>query len=914
MSTKSPQLPKGLPTLCSMALAASSACGEHDLAPTADIPVDSDTYHQFMDRVIKTEDGYLFEGDIKVFDEDGLLQLYQRWMRPHHEAHPSLEAGSEGLLEVGTSESGLVATTRLPASPFGSQQRNITYCIDQRLIDDYGTVVEDIMNVAAAEWEAQVNVNFTYLPKENRYCSQYNNNVVFNVLGIAGDGGWATFPLGGRQQLALGVQLFPDAVARDDAFHYANGVARHELGHLLGFLHEHGRDDRDSAASNCGDVESSVKLTGYDRFSVMHYPSNLRCGVTQSPQRITDSDYRGAINIYGRDTSRDRMVGDFDGDGYDDIVMFGYGWTRTPVYFSMGRSGFRTTAFPVSNPRINAPRARRFVGDFDGDGYDDIVVFEEGFVGFVTYYSLGDGHFTPVVSQRDLTSASFIAGAETSIIVGRTNHDATTDIVLFSPWSLDVYVAQMPLRSRRAISSLTRYNLGSQEWLTRTNSAKMEGDFDGDGLLDIALWSEGWATTPVYFSRGDGGWRITNKSLPTSSHYPSSVNWINQTWSRRLLGDFDGNGTTDIAVWQHTWGTLPIYTHNPFNQGTFNIWNNPIASFVTEHRAVKSVGNYDGQLGDDIVALNYYGANGAQTVYSAGSGWFTAELDPNARALRDPGAIHIKGDFDNDGRDDIALHRAGWDRTWVAFGGRPRYSMFSSQNMRNIINYPREQLNLVENSDFEAGRLTGWSLRQGFSGSHVSSAPGGRDGALLLNDTGSSVSWMWSDPIEVKEGESLCISADTYKTNVTGGGYPRVWARFYTTDAASTGDLVSGVDVETYSDNRHAPENVWAAIKYPFTVPSGRGIRTMRVLLTANSAPTGQLYFDNVSVWERGCPSWVPSPWQPPPPPPPPLPASCGADAPGRAECEARGCTWARPSGSSECTCLDLGGSCSLPN
>jgi hypothetical protein len=71
------------------------------------------------------------------------------------------------------------------------------------------------------------------------------------------------------------------------------GVLRHELGHVLGFRHEHTR----STASGCYEDGNWRALTStYDRYSVMHYP---QCNGLQTGDLVlTSLDKSGARSLY----------------------------------------------------------------------------------------------------------------------------------------------------------------------------------------------------------------------------------------------------------------------------------------------------------------------------------------------------------------------------------------------------------------------------------------------------------------------------------------------------------------------------------------------------------------------------------------------------------------------------------------
>ncbi|MCA1606388.1 MAG: M14 family metallopeptidase, partial [Acidobacteria bacterium] len=74
---------------------------------------------------------------------------------------------------------------------------------------------------------------------------------------------------------------------------------------------------------------------------------------------------------------------------------------------------------------------------------------------------------------------------------------------------------------------------------------------------DIALVRQtpGWGSIPVAFAKGDGTWTITNGPAP--NFIPD---WAPTPGVRVVVGDFNGNGLTDIALVRQTpgWGSIPI--------------------------------------------------------------------------------------------------------------------------------------------------------------------------------------------------------------------------------------------------------------------------------------------------------------------------------------------------------------------
>ena len=117
------------------------------------------------------------------------------------------------------------------------------------------------------------------------------------------------------------------------------------------------------------------------------------------------------------------------------------------------------------------------------------------------------------------------------------------------------------------------------DWANQPGVRLIFGDFNGDGLTDIALVRQtpGWNTIPIAFANADGTWRITNGPAPQFIG-----DWASQPGVSVIAGDFNGNGRTDIALVRQTpgWSTIPIAFSN--GDGTWTITNGPAPHFIDE--------------------------------------------------------------------------------------------------------------------------------------------------------------------------------------------------------------------------------------------------------------------------------------------------------------------------------------------
>lgn len=300
-----------------------------------------------------------------------------------------------------------------------------------------------------------------------------------------------------------------------------------------------------------GDGKTDLALTGVSGWTTLPVATSNGNGTFT----VTNNAV-GSFAGWAASAGAKALVGDFNGDGKADIALTGVsGWTTLPVAFSTGAGTFNVTNNPIANFAAWAAvaGAKPLVGDFNGDGKSDIAL--TGVAGWTTLpvaFSSGNGSFN-VTNEGVLNFAGWASTANATPLVGDFNGDGKSDIALTGPagWT-SVPVAFSNADGTFQITNLPISNFAA--WASSPNAKPLAGDFNGDGVTDLALTGTvGWTTLPVAFSNSDGSFTVTNKSVLDFGGWAASAN------VKFLVGDFDGSGKKDIALTGATgWTTLPV--------------------------------------------------------------------------------------------------------------------------------------------------------------------------------------------------------------------------------------------------------------------------------------------------------------------------------------------------------------------
>jgi len=185
--------------------------------------------------------------------------------------------------------------TRKPNLWSFEDRMRITYCIADSFREHKAKMIR-MMEIATGDWEASAHVKFIYHPEEDSRCDQNNENVVFNLRLVRSKRvpfkARAFFPYNPRVDRQVQVRI--DVM--EEREEQSLGILTHELGHVLGFRHEHIHPDIKDPCTSEGNPFDPI--TDYDPSSVMHY---ARCdGAPGAGLRISEKDRIGAQILYPR--------------------------------------------------------------------------------------------------------------------------------------------------------------------------------------------------------------------------------------------------------------------------------------------------------------------------------------------------------------------------------------------------------------------------------------------------------------------------------------------------------------------------------------------------------------------------------------------------------------------------------------
>jgi flagellin-like hook-associated protein FlgL len=294
------------------------------------------------------------------------------------------------------------------------------------------------------------------------------------------------------------------------------------------FLNEESFDSSGSLASETKVVEldsSGTKALAY----AVSGSTTIRFEMLDGEGNLTGETVDFATSLPGAVVNFE--LGDVTGNGISDLIIY----RANSVFFYEGKGdGDFEPRTNISTLGAGFGGSALQLADFDGDGIKDIVVGNGG-SSVRVLQSNGDGTFTT-------TNPTLSAGVTGSRIkVGDFNQNGIMDILVMAS---DSGNGQLLLGNGDGTFTAQ----ATQAFGTGATDHQLEMvDFDGDGVLDIAVGGTGATSVNLFRGNGNGGF---DSAGSVAAGY--SVN-------RFAFGDLDDDGKMDLVI-SGTGVAASIYT------------------------------------------------------------------------------------------------------------------------------------------------------------------------------------------------------------------------------------------------------------------------------------------------------------------------------------------------------------------
>ena len=361
-------------------------------------------------------------------------------------------------------------------------------------------------------------------------------------------------------------------------------------------------------------------------------------------------------------------LADMNEDGHLDIVHSPARKAPGPpvIFLGDGKGNWRRWT-EAKFPPLPYDYGDAAVGDFNGDGHQDIALGVH-LRGLLAVTGDGKGHFKEDYKGLDFTlpGQGRQPGYSSRVIaITDWNHDGRPDIVAVGEGPRLNLMGRDNAKvtaNTEAYGVIIYLNQPDGTWLRKDQGTSSReifaealtiGDFNGDHRQDFATGSSVMGKrTLVNLSREDGGWNTVEVDAVRPRAYVASIDAV----------DLNGDGLDDLVVGYSsfenaTWrsGVDVLYAHK---DGT---WTRRGLAAIEQRTQITALshGDLDGDGKTDLVALT---ATGETWVFlNDGKGWFTREaatgIPPYAGGCA---GYHVRlADLDGDGKAEIVADFAG---------------------------------------------------------------------------------------------------------------------------------------------------------------------------------------------------------------------------------------------------------------
>ena len=375
-------------------------------------------------------------------------------------------------------------------------------------------------------------------------------------------------------------------------------------------------------------------------------------------------------------------------------------------------SATATVSFTTATYFPNGARDLRGIvaGDFNGDGIPDLVVVNAATNDFIYLQGNGDGTFLAPISTSMAGATSLLPEA---IVAADFNGDGKLDIAISHPYLDSTFGGGGNLLTVHLGDGAGHFSDGIVITTGATPTSLATGDFNGDGIPDLAVGAKDDNAVWIHLGKGDGTFKdpsrypISSLSFPTQAidiaaadvnndghldvvaaasrrattllgdgsgaFTPLAAVDVGSDFPQIALGDINGDGRIDLVVSSNGFTEVIPNIDILFGTATGAFAFQFGSSFPTGLGITLADFDTDGNLD---VAVGHRLPTSASQIISVltgdGMGNFPAEFDFGSDLNPIPSYRMVAADLNRDGRPDLAVAGGALHGITVLINTSPR--------------------------------------------------------------------------------------------------------------------------------------------------------------------------------------------------------------------------------------------------
>lgn len=262
---------------------------------------------------------------------------------------------------------------------------------------------------------------------------------------------------------------------------------------------------------------------------------------------------------------------------------------------------------------------------------------------------------TTVAATTFIPGASVVVGNAAASAIGDFNGDGVADLALTnaSSGSITLLIGNGDGTFQSAVNYSLGSPLASSGATAKDPVAIVAADLNGDGFTDLAVANAGDGTVNILFGNGDGTFRAVQSALSNQMYTLGQLGSL-------AVGDFNGDGVPDLVITNSIQSYAEVMLGN--GDGTFELQSATFPTGMTPVNIQVADVNGDGIV--DLITANYDG-NSVSVFLGNGDGSFAAAA--NYAVEKHPYQA-VVGKFNRDGIPDIAVVAMGAGNVDVLLG------------------------------------------------------------------------------------------------------------------------------------------------------------------------------------------------------------------------------------------------------